>query len=96
MTIIKDPALEPYYIGKDNYCYTVYEVVTPDEDNARTKGKGKVYEKPIGHYSGFGAALERVAKAKTTQKESYDSVKDYLESWNNLKQQISKLTDLGI
>ena len=31
MTIIKDELLEPYFIGKDAYCYTAYEVITPQE-----------------------------------------------------------------
>ena len=31
MAKITDPKMEPYYIGKDTYCYTVYEVVTPQE-----------------------------------------------------------------
>ena len=28
-TTIKDPLLEPYFIGKDSHCYTVYEAVAP-------------------------------------------------------------------
>ena len=32
-TIIKDPALIPFYIAKDQYCFTVIEVITPDEKN---------------------------------------------------------------
>ena len=31
MTIIRDPLLEPYFIGKDAYCYTAYEVITPQK-----------------------------------------------------------------
>ena len=27
MTIIRDELLEPYFIGKDAYCYTAYEVI---------------------------------------------------------------------
>ena len=38
-TIIKDPVLEPFYISKDQYCYTVVEKITPDEKNLE---KGKV------------------------------------------------------
>ena len=30
MTIINDPLIAPYYIGKDAHCYTAYEVITPD------------------------------------------------------------------
>ena len=31
MSKITDPRMKPYYIGKDSHCYTVYEVVTPQE-----------------------------------------------------------------
>ena len=96
MTIIKDSAMEPYYIGKDNYCYTVYEVVIPDQDNTLTKDKGKVYEKPVGHYQNLGNALECVAKSKTNQQESYSSIKGYIESWKTIKEEIKQLVDLGI
>jgi hypothetical protein len=30
LTIIRDEKITPYYIGRDNYCYTVYEERTPD------------------------------------------------------------------
>lgn len=96
MTIIKDPIMEPFYIGKDNYCYTVYEVVTPDAENVKTKGKGKVYEKPVGHYSDFGRALECVAKSKTNSNSTYSSIQEYLSNWNSIKNEINQLTDLGL
>ena len=30
ITTIRDPRIEPYFIGKDSHCYTVYETITPD------------------------------------------------------------------
>ena len=43
MQTIKDPSLEPYYIGRDSHCYTVYEVITPDSDRLRTESvKGRL------------------------------------------------------
>ena len=47
MAKITDPRMEPYYIGKDTYCYTVYEVVTPQEKNLEKGSEGKNYEKPV-------------------------------------------------
>ena len=41
-TIIKDPNLEPFYISKDKYCYTVIELITP----TRTRGKSEKVKKP--------------------------------------------------
>ena len=35
MTMIKDPILEPYFIGKDTNSYTVYQTVMP---GTNTKG----------------------------------------------------------
>jgi len=96
MTIIKDSLLEPFYIGKDAYCYTVYEVITPNADNLEAGSKGKDYEKPVGHYSHFGKALECVAKSKLNLKEEYSSVKEYIETYNQLKKEIEQLTNIGI
>jgi hypothetical protein len=97
MATIKDPILEPFYIGKDNYCYTVYEVVTPDAKNLEKGSKGKIYEKPIGHYSKFATALECAAKAKVANGDQvYSSVKEYIESWNEIQEQIKQLLDVKI
>ncbi len=38
MTMIKDPILEPYFIGKDTNSYTVYQTVMP---GTNTKGRGR-------------------------------------------------------
>ena len=42
--------MEPYYIQKDDMCYTVNERITPNKDHFRTVGKGKEYSKPQGYY----------------------------------------------
>jgi len=93
---IKDPLLEPYFIGKDAYCYTVYELVSPKKTRAGNileKGeKGIVYEKPQGHYQNFGAALQCIAKLKLDQKgNSYNSIKEYIEKWDILLIELNKL-----
>ena len=93
MQIIKDPVLEPYYIGRDSHCYTVYEVITPDSDRLRSKSsKGENYEKPVAHYSKFGSALNKVAECQLhNSKENYDSVKEYLDRWDELKSKLEIL-----
>jgi hypothetical protein len=96
MTIIKDSLLEPFYIGKDAYCYTVYEVITPNADNLEAGSKGKDYEKPVGHYSHFGKALEKVAKSKLNLKEEYSSIQEYIETYNQLKQDINQLIEIDL
>jgi hypothetical protein len=95
-TTIKDPLLEPYFIGKDAHCYTVYEAVSPKKTRAGTalkKGdKVVVYEKPQGHYGTFGSALQKVAKLKLDQKgNSYNSIKEYIEEWDELLIELRKL-----
>ena len=59
-TIIKDPVLEPFYLSKDQYCYTVYENVTPDPANLEEGSKGKDYQKALGYYTKLSHALQAV------------------------------------
>lgn len=93
MSIIKDPSLAPFYIGKDAYCYTVYEIVKPKENHHLKKsGVNKVYEKPLGHYKNLGSALKAVANAKLTlEDKTYESVKDYLKEWEHINKETEKL-----
>ena len=97
MAIIKDQILEPFYIGKDSYCYTVYEVVTPEAKNLEAGSEGKDYEKPVGHYSSFGNALLAAAKAKLNNKEeAYNSVGEYLAEWERIQQEIKTLVNFNL
>ena len=96
MARITDPLLEPYFVGKDSHCYTVYESVAPKKTragDALKKGeKGTIYEKPQGHYSSFGAALQKIAKFKlNNEKEHYNSIKEYVERWDELLTELKKL-----
>ena len=43
LTTIEDPNLEPYFITKDDHCYTVQMRVKPNSNHFRTKGKVKEY-----------------------------------------------------
>ena len=49
-TIIKDPNLEPFYISKDKYCYTVVELVTPTRTRGKSTKAKEPYEKSVGHF----------------------------------------------
>ena len=95
-TTIKDPLLEPYFIGKDAHCYTVYLEVAPKKTRAGDvlkKGQvGKVYEKPQGHYSSFGSALQCVAKLKLNDgTQNYSSIREYVNRWDELLIELRKL-----
>ena len=92
MAKITDSKMEPYYIGKDTYCYTVYEVVTPQEKYLEKGSEGKDYEKPVSHHSDFGSALKRVMKEKLNrEKGHYTSIKEYIERWDELKKELKEI-----
>ena len=60
--------------------------------------KGKKYEKPIGHYSDFGAALEAIMKAQLNEKNGeYSSIQEYLNKWNKIKSNLNNIKEkIGI
>jgi|TARA_R100000908_G_C3706141_1_gene114608 hypothetical protein len=92
MAKITDPSMEPYFIGKDTHCYTVYEVVTPQEKYLEKGSEGKDYEKPLGHFSTFGGALQKIAKQKLhNEKDHYHSIQEYVERWDELIIELKKL-----
>jgi len=91
MTIIKDLALEPFHISKDQYCYTVVETVIPDSKNLEKGSKGKAYEKPLGHFGDLKAALAKIIKLKVELKEEYNSISNYIAEYDQQKETINKL-----
>jgi hypothetical protein len=102
-TIIKDPVLLPYYLSKDQYCYTVIEIITPDEKNLGrfgnkgNKNEGKDYEKSLGHYSTVAAALKKIAKLKLDNKPEYNSILEYINKWEEEKLAMEELLNkIGI
>ena len=94
MAKITDPLMEPYFIGRDAHCYTVFEVVTPQEKYLEKGSKGLDYEKPQGHYSSFGKALEKVVREKMfKEKNHYTSIKEYIERWDKLLIELKQLNN---
>ena len=94
MTIIRDELLEPYFIGKDAYCYTAYEVITPQKKYLEEGSEGKNYEKPIGHYGDFGSALEAIMKSQLNVKnKKYSSIQEYLDKWNEIKESLKNIKE---
>ena len=93
-TIIKDPALEPFFLSKDQYCYTVFENIVPT--NTSTRGRkssdGKEYQRAYGHYSKLSSAVNAVIKLKTdTKANQYDSLTSYLDEIKQQEQQLKNL-----
>ena len=91
--IIKDKVLEPFYIVKDTYCYTVMEEATPDQ---RYTESTKKLQKTIGHYSSFGSCLRRIAGLKTSNKKEYNSLSEYIQEWREIETKINKLVNIEI
>ena len=97
MTIINDPLLAPYYIGKDAHCYTAYEVITPDPKySSNGEGSGQDYTKPIGHYGTFGSALRAIMKAKLNkERKVYGTIEEYIKHWEDIQESINKVTEFN-
>ena len=89
---ITDPLLEPYFITKDEYSYTIKEMVVSDADHFRSKGKSKTYEKSHYYYPEFGQAIAKIAELKST-KDNFDNLEEYMENYKSIKNQIKNYTD---
>ena len=96
-TTIKDPSIEPFYISKDQYCYTVMETITPDEKNIGKFGKkdngnqGKDYDKPMGHYASLSSALKKISVSKVDLKSEYLTIMEYINEYDKQQESMAKL-----
>jgi predicted DNA-binding ArsR family transcriptional regulator len=93
-TIIRDPKIEPFFISKDAYCYTIYKTVTPDIRYTEGNKPGKDYLKALGHYSNFGSCLKALAKEKIDDNKSYNSIHDYIDSFKKVEEEIKTLLNI--
>ncbi len=90
--IITDPLLEPFFISKDEYSYTVKQNVTSDASHFRSKGNSKTYEKSLYYFSNFNQALNKIAELKN-EGENYSSIQEYLKNYKQISNQIKQYTD---
>ena len=89
-TIIEDPMMEPFFITKSTSGgFTVYEKVTRGQ-------KENEYLRTVSYPSNFGNALKTVAKEllNHSEKKHYGTVKEYIQSWNEIEQKINTITML--
>ena len=89
---IKDPLLEPYFITKDEYSYTVKETVTSNVDHFRSNGKSKTYEKSLYNFPQFDQAVNKIAELKNTKKD-FNSLNEYIENYKLIRNQIKNYTN---
>jgi|TARA_B100001094_G_scaffold187041_1_gene181235 hypothetical protein len=93
LTTISDPLMEPYYITRDELCYTVNERITPDKNHFRSKGNGTEYAKPQGYYPEFQQALVKVAKEKLHTRKNYETLSEFLNEFKLIETNIKNYTD---
>jgi hypothetical protein len=90
--VITDPLLEPFFITKDEYSYTVKQNVTSDSSHFRSKGKSKTYEKSLYYYPNFSDAINKIAKLKADL-DDFDNLNKYIENYKKISNQIKEYTD---
>jgi hypothetical protein len=96
LTLIKDPLIEPYFIGKDANSYTVYESM---KIGANNKGRGRKTRttegiKPISFHSTFDSCLTSIAKLKIDNRPVYNSISEYVAEWRRVKEEINQIINI--
>lgn len=96
MTLIKDPLIEPYFIGKDASSYTVYESMKIGNNNKGRGRKTRTKEgiKPISFHSNFASCLASIAKLKVDNRPVYNSISEYVAEWRRVKEEINQIVNI--
>ncbi len=89
---ITDPLLEPFFITKDEYSYTVKQNVTSDASHFRSKGNSKTYEKSLYYFTNLGQALNKITELQAGT-ENFDSLKEYINQYTKISTNIKNYTD---
>tara|TARA_R110000796_G_scaffold89517_2_gene192985 strand:+ start:144 stop:467 length:324 start_codon:yes stop_codon:yes gene_type:complete len=89
---ITDPLLEPFFITKDEYSFTVKQNVKSDSSHFRSKGKAKTYEKSLYYFPTFERALQKIATLQTGLEE-VSSLEEYINQFTQISNNIKKYTD---
>jgi hypothetical protein len=90
--VIRDPLLEPFFLTRDEYSFTIKQVIESDSDHFRSKGKSKTYEKSLYYFSDFGRAINKIAELRSNL-EDYNSLKEYIDNYQTISNQIKNYTD---
>jgi len=92
ITTITDPILDPYFITKDDHCYTVNVKVESDKDHFRSKGKSKTYSKSISYHARFDQALRWISDEQLHIRKKLD-LNEFLTQFKNIRNNIKEYTD---
>ena len=94
LTLIEDPSMEPYFITKDEHCYTVNRRIKSNANHFRSTGKSKTYSKALTFHSKFEDALKRITEEQLHTKKHYKTLNDFLNHFlsieNNIKNYINE------
>lgn len=94
-TIIDDPALDPYFITRDEYNYIVNEKITTNANHFRSKGGSKEYDKAIKFFPNLKGALKFIAEEKLHTKKHYNSVMDFIDEYSKIESNLINLFNNG-
>lgn len=89
-TVVQDPVMEPFFIAKSSSGgYTVYERVIKGENNTE-------YIKTVCYPSNFNSSLKVVAREllHTGEKKVYNSLKEYIAQWNEIRTAMETMTTI--
>ena len=85
LRFIKDPAIEPYYIQLDDYCYITQKSTYSEA--------GHEYQNTIGHYTTFGSCLEAIAR-DDAKSNSYNSLREFVERFEAKSTELKNIIKL--
>lgn len=89
---ITDPLMEPFYITKDSYNFTLIEKSKATRGFGGKKASNKEVEKVVGYYTSFKHALKKVATEKFQRKhKNYSSIQEYINGWKKTEQGLENL-----
>ena len=81
-TLIKDPALEPFFISRSQTGgYTVFQNVVKGDNDTK-------YIKTVSYPSNFGNALKTIAREKLNEEGKTYGLKEYVDRWESVKQSL--------
>jgi hypothetical protein len=87
-TLIEDPAMEPYFITRDDNCYTVNQRIQSNANHFRSTGKSKEYTKALTFHSNFEQALNRITQDQLHDKEHHSSLEGFLQKFRTIESNI--------
>ena len=94
LTLIEDPSMDPFFIIKDEHCYTVNRRIKSNANHFRSTGKSKTYSKALTFHSKFEDALKRITEEQLHTKKHYKTLNDFLNHFlsieNNIKNYINE------